>query len=87
MPEIFETLMYAARRELVITTPYYVPDESLQTRLCPTELPRRGHDDHLPGEKRLVDRGSGQPQLLRELARRRGQDSSSTRVASCTPNR
>jgi hypothetical protein len=30
MPEMFETLMYAARRELVITTQYYVPDESMQ---------------------------------------------------------
>lgn len=34
MPEVFETLMYAARRELVITTPYYVPDESMQNALC-----------------------------------------------------
>jgi cardiolipin synthase len=34
MPEIFETLIYAARNELVITTPYYVPDESMQAALC-----------------------------------------------------
>ena len=34
MPEMFESLIYAARRELVITTPYYVPDESLQAALC-----------------------------------------------------
>jgi cardiolipin synthase A/B len=34
MPEVFETLMYAARRELVITTPYYVPDEAMQAALC-----------------------------------------------------
>ncbi len=34
MPEVFETLMYAARRELMITTPYYVPDEAMQTALC-----------------------------------------------------
>lgn len=34
MPEVFETLMYAARRELVITTPYYVPDEAMQSALC-----------------------------------------------------
>ena len=34
MPELFESLMYNARRELVITTPYYVPDESMQTALC-----------------------------------------------------
>ena len=40
MPEMFETLMYAARRELVITTPYYVPDESMQAGLCASA--RRG---------------------------------------------
>ena len=34
MPELFESLIYAARRELIITTPYYVPDESLQNALC-----------------------------------------------------
>jgi cardiolipin synthase len=34
MPEVFATLMYAARRELVITTPYYVPDETIQAALC-----------------------------------------------------
>jgi cardiolipin synthase len=34
MPEMFESLMYAARSELVITTPYYVPDESMQNALC-----------------------------------------------------
>ncbi|GAB0149799.1 cardiolipin synthase [Marichromatium sp. PS1] len=34
MPEVFETLMHTARRELVITTPYYVPDESMQDALC-----------------------------------------------------
>lgn len=40
MPEVFETLMYAARRELVISTPYYVPDESMQAALC--NCARRG---------------------------------------------
>jgi len=34
MPEVFATLMHAARRELVITTPYYVPNESMQAALC-----------------------------------------------------
>jgi cardiolipin synthase len=34
MPEMFETLMYAARRELIITTPYFVPDESIMSALC-----------------------------------------------------
>ena len=31
--EMFETLMYAARRELFITTPYYVPNEAMQAAL------------------------------------------------------
>jgi cardiolipin synthase len=34
MPEMFEALIHAARRELVISTPYYVPDESMQRALC-----------------------------------------------------
>ena len=34
MPEMFESLMYAARSKLAITTPYYVPDEPLQNALC-----------------------------------------------------
>lgn len=34
MPEVFESLMFAARRELVITTPYYVPNDSMQNALC-----------------------------------------------------
>lgn len=34
MPEVFENLIYSARRELFITTPYYVPDESMQAALC-----------------------------------------------------
>src|ERR1700730_12833136 len=36
MPEMFESLMFAARREIVATTPYYVPDESLHNALCTT---------------------------------------------------
>ncbi len=36
MPEMFESLMFAARREVVVTTPYYVPDASLQNALCTT---------------------------------------------------
>jgi cardiolipin synthase len=40
MPEVFATLMYAARRELVITTPYYVPNEAMQAALCASA--RRG---------------------------------------------
>lgn len=34
MPEMFESLIYTARRELVISTPYYVPDESMQNAIC-----------------------------------------------------
>jgi cardiolipin synthase len=32
--EMFETLMYSARRELFITTPYYVPNDAMQAALC-----------------------------------------------------
>ena len=38
MPETFETLMHAARTRLVISTPYYVPNEAMQggfMRRCP----------------------------------------------------
>lgn len=40
MPQVFEELIYSARRELIITTPYYVPDESMQSALCASA--RRG---------------------------------------------
>ncbi|MEP9378690.1 cardiolipin synthase [Aquabacter sp. CN5-332] len=40
MPETFIALMNAAQRELVITTPYYVPDEPIQAALCASA--RRG---------------------------------------------
>ncbi len=33
MPEMFESLMFAARNELVITTPYYVPVDAMQGAL------------------------------------------------------
>ena len=36
MPEMFESLMFAAQRELIISTPYYVPDEAMQNALCAT---------------------------------------------------
>jgi len=42
MPEMFESLMYTSRRELVISTPYYVPDEPMQAGLCASA--RRGVD-------------------------------------------
>jgi cardiolipin synthase len=36
MPEMFGAICYAAREELVATTPYYVPNETIQTALCAT---------------------------------------------------
>ena len=42
MPEMFELLMFTARREIIITTPYYVPDEAMQNALCAAAL--RGVD-------------------------------------------
>jgi cardiolipin synthase len=35
-PEMFESMMFAARREIIATTPYYVPDDSLHNALCTT---------------------------------------------------
>jgi len=63
-PKFFETLLYTARRELIITTPYYVPDEAMQTALCASA--RRGVTTTVifPRAKRLMDRGRGQSQLL-----------------------
>ena len=34
MAEVFASVINAARRELIVTTPYYVPDEFLQSTLC-----------------------------------------------------
>ena len=34
MPEMFEALLHAARHEIVVTTPYFVPNESIQAALC-----------------------------------------------------
>jgi cardiolipin synthase A/B len=36
MVEVFVSLFFAARRELVVTTPYYVPNEAMQGALCTT---------------------------------------------------
>lgn len=36
MPEMFAALMFTARRELVISTPYFVPNEALLAALCTT---------------------------------------------------
>ena len=40
MSDLFVASMYAARHELLITTPYFVPDEALLRALC--AAPRRG---------------------------------------------
>ena len=40
MPEVFESSIDSARLELVITTPYYVPDDPMQAALCASA--RRG---------------------------------------------
>jgi cardiolipin synthase len=40
IPELFATLLFSARSELTITTPYYVPDDSIQSALCTSA--RRG---------------------------------------------
>ncbi|NIZ08392.1 cardiolipin synthase [Pseudooceanicola sp. HF7] len=40
MPEMFELMIHAAREELVLTTPYYVPTEAMQSAICITA--RRG---------------------------------------------
>jgi cardiolipin synthase len=34
MPEMFESVIFAARKELVVTTPYYVPNPAIQSALC-----------------------------------------------------
>ncbi len=34
MPEVFENLIYIARSHLFVTTPYYVPNSSIQDALC-----------------------------------------------------
>ena len=34
MPEVFEVLIHAARRQLTVTTPYYVPSEAMHSALC-----------------------------------------------------
>ena len=34
IPNMFESLLYAARHTITITTPYFIPNESLQNALC-----------------------------------------------------
>ena len=40
MPEVFEVLFHAARKDLLVTTPYYVPSDAMHDALCLTA--RRG---------------------------------------------
>jgi cardiolipin synthase len=40
MPEMFEVLIHAARKDLVISTPYYVPSDSMHDAVC--SAARRG---------------------------------------------
>jgi cardiolipin synthase len=40
MPEVFEALIHASRKRLIITTPYFVPSDGIQSALC--SAPRRG---------------------------------------------
>lgn len=40
MSQMFVAMIFAARRELLITTPYFVPDEAMLRALC--SAPRRG---------------------------------------------
>lgn len=42
MPDLFVSMMFAARRNIIITTPYYVPDEAIEDGLCCAA--RRGVD-------------------------------------------
>jgi len=34
IPEMFESLLFAAHEKVIVTTPYFIPDESLQNALC-----------------------------------------------------
>ncbi|WP_294950941.1 cardiolipin synthase [Sulfurovum sp.] len=36
IPEMFESLLFTAQEKVIITTPYFIPDESLQNALCTT---------------------------------------------------
>ena len=74
MPEMFESLMFAARREIVVTTPYYVPDESLQNALCTTAY--RGVDTTIvfPARNDSWIVGAASRSYYAGPARRRRQD-------------
>jgi cardiolipin synthase len=67
MPEMFESLMYSARRNLTISTPYYVPDEPMQTALCASA--RRGVETTIIFPRRNDSRfvGAASRSYYREL--------------------
>jgi cardiolipin synthase len=61
MPQMFESLIFAARDKLCITTPYYAPNQALQEALCAAAsrgvdvtliLPRRNDDFAIAGASR-----------------------------------
>ncbi len=74
MPEMFESVMYAARRELVITTPYFVPDAAIQAALCAAA--NRGVDVTIVFPARNDDFAVGATSsiLLRRTADSRSED-------------
>jgi len=86
MSDAFVSALYAAERELIITTPYFVPDQALLRALC--AAPRRGVETTLVlparNDSPLVAAAcrSAYPDLLRWAYA-----SSSTRWACCTPSR
>ena len=86
MPEMFESLMYTARRELVISTPYYVPDESMQAALCAAA--RRGVATSIIFPARndswIVARPAA---ATTPICWPRGSGFSNTRAGCCTPSR
>ena len=86
MPETFETLMYAARHKLVITTPYYVPNESMQAALCAAA--NRGVDTTIifPARNDSMVTGAASRSYYRELLEA-GVTSTSTWAASSTRRR
>ena len=66
MPELFATLMFAARRDLTITTPYYVPNESMQAALC--ACARRGVNPSLTSQIIILLRSSAYSGKNRSVA-------------------
>ena len=86
MPEMFESLMYTARRELVISTPYYVPDEAMQTGLCSSA--HRGVDTTIFSRHGTTPGSSvRQVEVTTTICSLPASGSSNTRAGCCTPSR